>query len=107
MTLTCQVRFGGGLLEKCLVSAGYPVTRQQPTLPGTQVSLMVWIFSLRARKGIYLSGAEAPFPMEKGTAQRLTQRPKGRWGHKRDAKRESDGSIKPMCFSEQARQGES
>jgi hypothetical protein len=60
-----------------------------------------------ARKVIHFSRAKALTPVETGSVQRLTQRPKGQWGHKRDVKRENGGSIKPMCLSEQVRHGES
>jgi hypothetical protein len=43
------------------------------------------MFSLRARKGIHISGAKALFPVELGTVQRLTQMSKVQWGQKHDA----------------------
>jgi len=49
--------------------------------------LMRKTWSLCARKGIHFSGAKAPTPMEVGSVQRLTQKPKGQWGHKRDVKK--------------------
>jgi hypothetical protein len=72
-----------------------------------QANSMEKIFSLRARKGIHFSRAKAPTPVEMGSVQRLTQKPKGQWGHKRDVKRENGDSIKPMGLSEQVRHGES
>jgi len=68
---------------------------------------MVKTPSLCARKRVFVLVGKSLFPTEEGTVQRLTQRPKGRWGHKRDVKRENGGSLKPMCLSEQARHGES
>ena len=76
-----HARFGGGWLEKCC--ANNTVTRWPPTLP--RASSMAMTFSSRARKGIHTSGAQALFPVEMGTVQRLTQASKGQWGQKHDA----------------------
>ena len=44
MTLTCHVRFGGGLLEKYQVSEGYMATRQLPTQQRTPYVILITSF---------------------------------------------------------------